>query len=228
MNIVIKRFSIFILAALFLVVISLAHATNEITGKVVGITDGDTITVLQDKTSYKIRLYGIDCPESHQDFGIKAKQFTSDLVYGKQVKAVQMDIDRKFGRTVGIVYIGDLCVNDQIIKNGLAWVYQRYCDTPICKDWLKLEQQARSSKIGLWSHPNPIPPWDFRKGHKASSQPASTHDQSDVAGYHGNVNSKVFHQPTCKDYNCKNCTVVFNSREEVVSQGYRPCGMCNP
>jgi micrococcal nuclease len=200
---------------------------TELTGKVIGISDGDTITVLQDKTQYKIRLYGIDCPESHQDFGTKAKQFTSDLVFGKQVKVVQQDMDR-YGRTVGIVYTGDVCVNQEIIKNGFAWLYQRYCDTPICQEWSKLEQQARIGKIGLWSQPNPIPPWEFRRGNKSSSQPASTHDQSDIVGYHGNVNSMVFHQPSCKYYNCPNCTVIFKSREEAVSQGYKPCGICRP
>jgi micrococcal nuclease len=128
-----KKLSIFV-ASIFLALalISYSHAATEITGKVIGISDGDTITVLQNKTQYKIRLYGIDCPESHQDFGTKAKQFTSDLVYWKQVKVVQQDMDR-YGRTVG----GDLCLNQEIIKNGFAWVYQRYCDTPICKDWFK-------------------------------------------------------------------------------------------
>jgi micrococcal nuclease len=222
---VFKRLCIII--PIFLIYTAVAFAEDIITGKVIGISDGDTITVLQDKTQYKIRLYGIDCPESHQDFGTKAKQFTSDLVFGKQVRAVQQDVDR-YGRIVGIVYINDLCANDQIIKNGFAWVYQKYCHAPICKEWNHLEQQARNRKIGLWSHPNPIPPWDFRKGNKASSQPASTYDQSDVAGYHGNVSSKVFHQPSCKDYNCKNCTVIFRSREEAINQGYRPCGGCNP
>jgi len=81
---------------------------TEITGKVVAIADGDTITVLQNKTQYKIRLYGIDTPEKAQDFGRRAKQFTSDLVYGKHVKVVQEDIDR-YGRIVGMVYVNDIC-----------------------------------------------------------------------------------------------------------------------
>jgi micrococcal nuclease len=223
-----KKLSIFS-ASIFLALalVSYIHASTEITGKVIGISDGDTITVLQDRTQYKIRLYGIDCPESHQDFGTKAKQFTSDLVFGKQVKVVKQDMDR-YGRTVGMVYVGDVCVNQEIIKNGFAWLYQRYCTSTICKEWSKLEQQARSSKIGLWSQPNPIPPWDFRRGGKASSQPTSTHDQSDVIGYHGNVSSKVFHQSSCKNYDCKHCTVIFKSREEAIRQGYKPCGMCNP
>jgi micrococcal nuclease len=219
---------LYIIIPIFLVYTAVAFAEDIITGKVIGLSDGDTITVLQDSIKYKIRLYGIDSPESHQDFGTKAKQFTSDLVFGKQVKVVQQDIDRKFRRTVGTVYVGNLCLNQEIIKNGFAWVYVRYCHLPMCKDWMKLEEQARNSKIGLWSHPNPTPPWDFRKGNKASSQPMSNKDQPDIMVYHGNTKSMVFHQPNCKDYNCKNCTAVFSSREEAVSQGYRPCGMCNP
>ena len=226
MNKLIKHYSI-IISAIFSF-ISLAHATNEITGKVVGITDGDTITVLQDKTHIKSVYMELTARKATRI--LEQRQNSSHQIWymGNRSKWFRWILIENFGRTVGIVYINDLCVNEQIIKNGLAWVYQRYCDTPICKDWLKLEQQARNSKIGLWSHPNPIPPWDFRRGNKASSQPASTYDQSDVAGYHGNVNSKVFHQPTCKDYNCKNCTVVFKSREDAISQGYRPCGSCNP
>lgn len=69
-----------------------AHA-QTITGKVVGVSDGDTINVLQDRTQYKIRLYGIDCPESGQDFGNRAKKFVSDMVYGKQVQVIQKDSD---------------------------------------------------------------------------------------------------------------------------------------
>jgi endonuclease YncB( thermonuclease family) len=199
----------------------------ELNGKVIRISDGDTITVIQDRTQYKIRLYGIDCPESHQDFGTRAKQFTSDLVFGKLVKVVQQDMDR-YGRTIGIVYIGGVCVNQEIIKNGFAWLYQRYCNKPICQEWGKLEQQARISKIGLWSHPNPIPPWDFRKGNKASFQPAATHEQSDIAGSHDNVNSMIFYQPSCKYYNYPNYIEILKTREENVSQGYRPCEMCRP
>ena len=133
----------------------------------VGIADGDTITVLQNKTQYKIRLYGIDTPEKAQDFGKRAKQFTSGLVYGKHVKVVQEDVDR-YGRIVGMVYVDGVCVNEEIIKNGFAWVYKRYCNSPVCETWLNLESEARSSGAGLWSHKNPIPPWDFRRGKKVS------------------------------------------------------------
>ena len=95
--------------ALFLNVIFLvpfiSHAQSSIQGKVVGVADGDTITVLQNSKQYKIRLYGIDTPEKKQDFGQKAKQFTSSMVFKQHVKVVVYDTDR-YGRTVGVVYIG--------------------------------------------------------------------------------------------------------------------------
>jgi micrococcal nuclease len=102
---------IIISIAIFLAAATLAHA-QPITGKVIGIADGDTITVLQnDRTQYKIRLYGIDCPESHQDFGSRAKQFVSDLISKKDVTVIQKGMDRK--RVVGIIYLGAICVNEE-------------------------------------------------------------------------------------------------------------------
>jgi len=139
-----------------------AYSETKIAGKVVHVADGDTITVLQKNQEYKIRLYGIDTPEKKQDFGAKAKAFTSDLVSQKEVAVIQKDVDR-YGRVVGMVYIGKTCINEEIVKAGFAWVYQHYCKEPFCKDWIKLETQAREKGKGLWSHPNPVPPWDFRK-----------------------------------------------------------------
>jgi endonuclease YncB( thermonuclease family) len=173
-----------IISILLAATATLVHANPIITGKVISITDGDTITVLQDRTQYKIRLYGIDCPESHQDFGARAKQFVSDLVFNKDVRVVQKDKDR-YGRVVGIIYLGDTCINEEIIKAGFAWVYHRYCKDPICKDWLILEKEAGESKIGLWSHPDPVPPWEFRRGKKASSEPDKSAQKAEGLVYHG-------------------------------------------
>jgi endonuclease YncB( thermonuclease family) len=194
-----------------------ALASADITGKVVSVADGDTITVLQNRTQYKIRLYGIDCPESHQDFGNRAKQLTSKLVFGKHVKVVKKDMDR-YGRVVGIVYVNGLCVNKELISKGLAWVYRQYCKNSFCNDWLRLEKEARKNSIGLWSHPNPVPPWEFRRGPQ----------RSEANVYHGNTRSMVFHHPSCEHFNCKNCSSVFRSKEKALRAGYRPCGRCKP
>lgn len=138
-------------------------------GKVVGISDGDTIKVLKEGKAVKIRLYGIDCPERSQDFGRRAKQFTSDLVFGKVVEIEAIDRDR-YGRTVGMVYINGLSVNAEIMKAGYAWVYRKYCRIQVCSEWMQMEAEARGSKVGLWSHPNPVPPWGFRRQKQTSSK----------------------------------------------------------
>jgi micrococcal nuclease len=108
----------------------------------------------------------IDAPDRRQDFSNRAKQFISDLVFGKQVRIVKQDIDR-YGRIVGIVYVGDVCVNEELVRNGLAWVYRRYCVTPICAGWFELETQARDGETGLWSHPDPVAPWEYRRNKPA-------------------------------------------------------------
>ena len=133
----------------------------------VGISDGDTIEVLHEGKAEKIRLYGIDCPEDHQDFSHKAKQFTSDMVFGKTVDVKKMDTDR-YGRTVGIVSIGGKTVNEELLKSGMAWFFTKYCKESFCEQWKRYEEAARKSKVGLWSMPNPIPPWDFRQAKRNS------------------------------------------------------------
>jgi endonuclease YncB( thermonuclease family) len=95
-------------------------------GKVVGVADGDTITVLRDKQPQKIRLYGIDRPEKRQPFGNKAKQFASEMVFGKTVEVHRIDTDR-YGRTVALVWVGRILLNEMLITAGLARVYPRYC-----------------------------------------------------------------------------------------------------
>ncbi|WP_300461244.1 thermonuclease family protein [Desulfobacula sp.] len=214
------------LIAIFLVT-GISFAQAPIKGKVVGIADGDTITVLQNNKQYIIRLYGIDTPEKGQDFGTKAKNFTSNLVFKREVKVIQKDVDR-YGRIVGIVYVGEICINQEIIKAGLAWVYRQYCKDGFCRDWINLETHARKNQIGLWSHPDPVPPWEYRRGGKASFKTDNKTLKIVANVYHGNRRSNVFHQASCKDFNCKNCTVIFHSREEAIKAGYRPCGRCKP
>ena len=93
--------------ALFLSGFAIASpAVAEFAGKVVGVSDGDTMTVLCDRTQVRIRLYGIDCPETGQDFGFRAKQFTAELAFGQVVKVVPRDRDR-YGRIVADVVLPD-------------------------------------------------------------------------------------------------------------------------
>lgn len=208
------------LVSIFLIT-SISHAQQPIRGQVISIADGDTITVLENNKQHKIRLYGIDTPEKKQDFGQKAKQFTSDRVFKKHVQVAVYDTDR-YGRIVGVVYVGGECLNEELIKNGFAWVYKRYCNENFCSQWQQLEQEAREKKLGLWIYDNPIPPWDFRRGESDNFKGKT------VGAYHGNTSSHVFHAPGCKSFNCKNCSKIFQDRETAIKFGYKPCGICTP
>jgi micrococcal nuclease len=131
-------------------------------GKVIGVSDGDTITVLRNQQPQKIRLYGIDCPEKRQPFGKRAKQFTSELVFGKVVEVEPVAIDR-YGRTVAFVQVENISVNEELIKEGLGWVFVRFCKLPLCAEWQSLQLVAQAEKRGLWGHSGEIPPWEYRR-----------------------------------------------------------------
>ncbi len=126
----------------------------------VGVSDGDTITVLHSGKGERIRLHGIDCPEKRQAFGKRAKQLTSNLVFGKTVTVQVVDRDR-YGRTVAEVLLPDgRSLNRELVRAGFAWWYWRY--TPDDETLAQLEREARAAKRGLWADPNPIPPWQWR------------------------------------------------------------------
>ncbi len=145
----------------FILFIACYAIASDLTGKVVGIADGDTFTLLlKDNSTVRIRLHGIDTPEKGQPFGNNAKQFTSDLIFNKLVKVEQTDTDR-YGRIVGIVTNPEnINVNEALLKAGMAWHYKKYDSNPI---WANFEKRANASKIDLWQDANPIPPWDWRK-----------------------------------------------------------------
>jgi len=131
---------------------------------VVKVTDGDTITVLtEDHQQVKVRLYGIDAPEKKQPFGSKCTDYLRELVGMKNVEIEEIDKDR-YGRTVGLVTLPDgQVVNEKMVGAGLAWVYRQYCRKFFCSDWLKLEDDTKIAKKGLWLDKNPIAPWEWRK-----------------------------------------------------------------
>jgi endonuclease YncB( thermonuclease family) len=133
---------------------------------VVGVADGDTITVLDDKRrQHKIRLAGIDAPEKAQDFGNLSKASLSDLVYRQQVVVETSKIDR-YGRSVGKVSIAGRDINLEQVRRGMAWHYTAYEREQAPMDrqaYAAAEFDARTARTGLWAMPSPIPPWDFRR-----------------------------------------------------------------
>jgi endonuclease YncB( thermonuclease family) len=136
-----------------------AFAQERFAGRVVGITDGDTISVMREGRSVRVRLEGIDCPERGQDFGQRAKQFTSDMAFGKDAAIEVRDIDR-YGRLVARVTVDGEEVSLALVRSGLAWHYKKYSrDSKLAE----AEMAAKSAKLGLWSHSAPTPPWEFRQ-----------------------------------------------------------------
>src|SRR5689334_3036099 len=160
------RFTLGLLVGFLLLLSPLALAA-ELTGRVVGIADGNTLTVLEDaRRQTKVRLAEIDTPESGQPYGSRARQALSDLAFGKSVRVVVQDTDR-YGRTVGRVYVGPLDVNAEMVRQGAAWVYRRYSHDA---SLLQLEQEAREARRGLWALPEAqrMPPWEWRAAERGA------------------------------------------------------------
>lgn len=153
-----------ILFALFLIAAVVRVSGAEIIGQVVGVSDGDTITILDnlDKGRFRVRLYGIDAPEKRQAFGYKAKGYLSSLVFGKRVTVRYSSIDR-YGRIVGRVYLEkqDICL--AMLSAGYAWHYVHFDKSP---EYAAAEKKARAGRLGLWSDTSAVPPWDFRQSSK--------------------------------------------------------------
>jgi len=140
--------------------ISLLSGENEV--KVIGVKDGDTIEVIDTaiKQTYTIRLSEVDAPEKSQPFGQKAKQMTSELVYGKFVKVESIGKDRN-GRTIAKVFYNDsIYLSETLIRTGMAWVYRKYSKNAYL---IQLETISRKNKTGLWIDENAIEPCVWRK-----------------------------------------------------------------
>ena len=149
-----------------LLVFGVAHA-ETLTGYVVGISDGDTVTVLDARhQQHKIRLAGIDAPEKAQAFGERSKQHLAGLVFNKNVTVEWNKLDR-YGRTVGKILVNGKDANLEQVKAGMSWWYEKYRKEQSQADqeiYQVAEQQARIQRIGLWRDANPTAPWDWRHG----------------------------------------------------------------
>ena len=134
-------------------------------GDVVGITDGDTVTLLDaSKVQFKIRLAGIDAPEKRQPFGQRSQQNLAALVFQRRVTVEWFKYDR-YGRVIGKIVVGGQDANLTQVAAGMAWHYKAYQreQSPADRErYAAAEDKARASRTGLWSEPNPTAPWDFR------------------------------------------------------------------
>jgi micrococcal nuclease len=217
--------ALYVLCLLFSLILP-ALAGEAFTAKVVGLSDGDTLTVLRGgREQVKLRLHGVDSPEDHQAFGTKARQFTGDLVFGKVVSVEVHERDR-YGRVVADVYTEDgKHLNAELIRAGMAWWYRRYApkDTKLAA----LEAEARAAKRGLWADANPIPPWEFRNG-----KPVARSDPPKEKESQPNPDT-VYITDTGRKYHKDGCRYLALSKKPIPlkdakAKGLTACSACRP
>ena len=133
----------------------------EFTSPVIRVIEGDTIEVQHNHRAEHIRLNGIDCPEKGQAFGLLAEHVASDLVFRKEVTLQTHGLDED-GRTIGDVILpGGMNLNQELVRRGLCWWYRG--NAPGDRVLEGLEKAAREAKKGVWSDPQSVPPWEWRK-----------------------------------------------------------------
>jgi len=200
--------SIGIILAFVFLIFSCARVDPPYAVKVV---DGDTIDIWTGAKVERVRLIGVDTPETKdprrnvQYFGKKAYKFTTKLVRGETLRLERHGKDG-YGRTLAYVYLPDgECINEIIIAKGYGFAYTKFSYARM-KQYKRLEKTARKTKKGLWK--------DF------------IYEEY----YVGNINSKVFHRPSCRLIKkLRNDNLIFfKSRQRVLQLGFRPCGVCRP
>lgn len=148
----------FRLGWLVLAMLAPGSMAASLTGTVVGVTDGDTLTVLRELESIKVRLAEVDAPERGQPFGARARQSLSDLCFRRVAVVSVRGVDR-YGRTIGAVSCDGIDAGAEQVRRGFAWVYTRYATDPALPP---LQDEARGAKRGLWADDGPVAPWAWR------------------------------------------------------------------
>lgn len=148
-------------ALLFVLLLSLpGSALADLVGRVVKVSDGDTVTVLIDHRQIKVRLDAIDAPEMKQAFGRRSQQSLAEMCAAKTARVIDRGLDR-YGRTVGVVVCDGVDANSEQVRRGMAWVYERYA--PRNSPLYGMQGEARTTRRGLWADPHPVAPWDYRR-----------------------------------------------------------------
>ena len=163
------------LAILFVVPCSAKEPFRTVEGYVKKGADGDTITVISDGTKLRVRLYGIDAPETAkpgepgQPFGAIAKRTLMYKIMGRQVSAEIVDIDQ-YRRAVAVLRYGGRDINREMVVEGMAWAYRQYLQGAYASEYIDAEERARARHRGLWRDNNPMPPWEFRQALKGGKR----------------------------------------------------------
>jgi len=164
-----------ILLAVFLCIALNAQA-ESFEAKVLTVMDGDTVFVKTGPFKAKLRLVNIDAPEKDQPFGKQSQESLQSLIGGKVIQVESKAVD-KFGRTIALVSIGDINVNEEQVRRGMAWAYSRSRDG---KAYDILQSEAQQARRGLWSQTNPQTPSQWRKLHPSEPTKHKPHPQHKV------------------------------------------------
>jgi endonuclease YncB( thermonuclease family) len=161
-----RRLVIIVCALLFCTLFSVqshnVEAKKAFYAKVTKVIDGDSLKVRDEQTSYEIRLYGIDAPEYDQPYASEAKGMVKNIALDQMVQIIPVEWD-KYNRLVAIVNIGQISVNSELLRNGLAWYYPKYCKMRVCGVWKETAKEARSKRKNLWSQKTPVAPWRWKQ-----------------------------------------------------------------
>jgi endonuclease YncB( thermonuclease family) len=149
-----------VLLASVLAVAAPSPALGDFTGRVVKVSDGDTLIVLVGKTQVRVRLDSIDAPELHQPFGKRSQQSLTQLCAAKTARVIDKGMDR-YGRTIGWIACDGVDANSEQVRRGMAWVFERYAarNSPL----YELQGEAQVTRRGLWADPHPMAPWEWRQ-----------------------------------------------------------------
>lgn len=195
-----------------ILLVSLLKA-ETLEGVCTDVTDGDTLTlVLANDSTEKIRLYGIDAPEKQQDYANEAQQRLAELTMGKQLRADVQNRDR-YGRAVAKVYVGETDICRTLVQEGCAWHYVMYA--PLDMELAEAETAAELHQSGLWQHPHPVPPWEFRKG----ARPAVPNEHN--LPFWITESGKV-HNARCKYFGI----TQKGHYSDSVSESHKDCNLC--
>jgi endonuclease YncB( thermonuclease family) len=144
--------------ALLLAVVPFA-AQADLTGRVVNVADGDTLTLLVERKQVKVRLDAIDAPERAQPCGRRSQQSLAELCVKRNARVVTKGVDR-YGRIIGVVVCDGVDANSEQVRRGMAWVFERYA--PAGSPLYGLQREAQATRRGLWADPGPVAPWAYR------------------------------------------------------------------
>lgn len=195
----------------------------EVNGKVIGIIDGDSITILdKNKKQQEIRLNGIDAPEMGQEFGKNAKKMLSNFIFAKQVRADCIEID-KYSRHVCTLYFNsgeeDIDINAAMVANGGAWVYTKYYDG---ESYYALEKIAKNGNLGLWQDKYySVPPWEWRDGNYNQQAIQQKNNPTSNGSVVKMSKSRICHDTNSRYYSRTKNYTAYKTLKECLNAGGR-------